>query len=636
MVGRLLRALLAAMLLAMGLVGTPSTANAASEYLDVEITSISTPTLNLDNPEQVVEIQGRLTNVSTTPIRYVNVHFWRAPVPILTTDELTSITANLPVGNRLFEESAGNLDILTRDEPFGPGERANFTVRATVAELVTEGPSQVPLGRDDAVYLLGVQVRGIPDDAENMVVGRAQVVTPATQQPVGSSALVVLAGTPSWLPDGTFLDDSLTEQLSGRLETLLSSAERPGVISAVDPALYQAVQWLSAEHTVAGEARPANGVALRWVERVDALADDGRLWRLPFANPDLVRVDATGQLPRVLAWAREATPEDLLELPSVAVLDEGANTDLVSKLGEFSTVVIRNATGASVGPPRVLTAAPQGAVTALPAGVQLARKIADELLAPRPPLYVIDTPEAAAIDNELAPYREHVPATTTPAEPLRWADAQTPAAYQELVAALDEQTGNASLMADLTPSAEAYDLAAVGATVYSKGFPTEAAAVDYLNAASPAEVDLSRVTLRAAANYVMGARVNEFPATLSNELDIPIVVGVEFSSDAPQRISVPGVKAVEVPARGTATITITPEAAANGVALVRPRLVTAEGQLLSEGPPIEITATDLGRVGWIIIVVSGAVVLGGTAWRIAAVRRERARADQGLPPKGSE
>lgn len=122
----------------------------------------------------------------------------------------------------------------------------------------------------------------------------------------------------------------------------------------------------------------------------------------------------------------------------------------------------------------------------------------------------------------------------------------------------------------------------------------------------------------------MGARVNEFPATLTNELDVPVTVGVSFDSDAPQRIRVPAVDPVEVPAQGSVTITITPEASANGVARVHPKLVTAEGMELRDAEEIEITATDLGRVGWIIILVSGAVVLGGTAWRISAVRRERA------------
>lgn len=625
MVGRLLRALLAAVLLAAGVTSIPGTAHAQTDFLDVEITSISTPTLNLADPDQVIELEGRLTNVSTTPIRYVNVHFWRAPVAITSPEELTAITNDVPLGARLFLEEAGNLHTLTREEAFGPGERATFHVRATVGELITEAEYQPPLPRDDAVYLLGVHVRGIPDGGENMVVGRAQVVTTATSQPVGSSALVLLAATPSWLPDGTFLDDSLAADLTDRLEVLLTSAERPGVVAAVDPALYRAARWLSRGHTVAGDERPASGVALRWVERVDQLADEGRLWRLPFGNPDLVRADVTGELQRVLAWARDSVPDELAELPSVAILDDGASSDLVGKLGEFHTVVIRNASGASVGPPRVLTAAPQGPVRSLPPGVQLARRIADERLAPRPPLYVIDTPEAAAFDDELAPHREHVPATTTPAEPLRWADAPVPAGFTDLVATLEAEAANADLLADLTPDAPAYDQAEIGAAAYSKGFTTEAAAITYARAASPPDIDLGKVTLRTASSYVMGARVNEFPATLTNELDIPVTVGIIFDSDAPQRIRVPAVEPVEVPAQGSVNITITPEASANGVSLVHPVLVTVEGVELQHGEPIEITATDLGRVGWIIILVSGAVVLGGTAWRISAVRRERAR-----------
>lgn len=624
MVGRLLRALLAAVLLAVGVVAVPGQAHAQTDLLDVEITSISTPTLDLSNPDQVVEIEGRLTNVSTTPIRYVNVHFWRAPVPITSPRELTAITNDVPLGARLFLEEAGNLHTLTRDEAFGPGERANFHVRATIRELTTEAEYQPPFPRDDAVYLLGVHVRGIPEGDQNMVVGRAEVATAATARPVGSSALVVLAATPSWLPEGTFLDDSLADDLATRLEILLASAERPGVVAAVDPALYRAARRLSREHTVAGEERAASGVALRWVERVDHLAAEGRLWRLPYGNPDLVRADVTGELHRVLNWARESVADDISDLPSVAILDDGASNDLIAKLGEFRTVVIRNASGASVGPPRVLTAAPQSAVKALPPGVQLSRRIAEEMLAPRPPLYVIDTPEGAAIDDELTPYREHVPASTTPAEPLRWADAPVPAGLTNLVATLQTEADNAALLADLTPKAPPYDLPRIGATAYSKGFATEADAVEYVRAASPPDIDLSRITLRTAASYVMGARVNEFPATLTNELDVPVTVGVSFDSDAPQRIRVPAVDPVEVPAQGSVTITITPEASANGVARVHPKLVTAEGMELRDAEEIEITATDLGRVGWIIILVSGAVVLGGTAWRISAVRRERA------------
>lgn len=624
MSGRLLRALLAAVLLAVGVASLPGTAQAQSDYLDVEITSISTPTLNLSDPDQVIELKGSLTNVSTTPIRYVNVHFWRAPVAITTPGELTALSKDVPLGARLFLEEAGNLHTLTRDDPFGPGERAEFSVRATVGELITGGAFQPPLPRDDAVYLLGVHVRGIPDGGQNMVVGRAEVVTAATTEPVGSSALVVLATTPSWLPDGSFLDDSLAAELGGRLETLLASAERDGVVAAIDPALHQAVRRLSREHTVDGAIRQASGVALRWVERVDRLADDGRLWRLPFGDPDLLSAEATGELDQVLTWARDSVPTDLAKLPSVAIVD-GGHGGLLDALAEFDTVVVRSATGASEGPPRVLTAANQSQVKALPQGVQLARRVADELLAPRPPLYLIDTVEGAAVDAELAPHRRHVAVSTTPAEPLRFNETPAPPPLSALAEALADGAANAALLAELSPGAAPQDQPEIGATAYSKGFASEAAAVAFVREASPPSIDVARITLRTAASYVMGARVNEFPATITNELDVPVTVGVEFDSGAPQRIRVPAVDPVEVPAQSSVTIVITPEASANGVALVHPRLVTADGGPLHAAEPIEITATDLGRVGWIIIVVSGAVVLGGTAWRISAVRRERAR-----------
>ena len=73
------------------------------------------------------------------------------------------------------------------------------------------------------------------------------------------------------------------------------------------------------------------------------------------------------------------------------------------------------------------------------------------------------------------------------------------------------------------------------------------------------------------------------------------------------------------------TVNVTLHSAANGVVMVRAQLATQEGTRFGPEAPVEITATGLGRVGWIIIIVSGAVVVGGTFLRIRAVQRERAR-----------
>ena len=223
MVGRFARALLVTALLALAAVAVPRPAVAASDYLDVQLTSVSTPTLDLADPAQVVELTGTLTNVSTVPIRYVNVHFWRLSTPITSSRQLASVTAEVPIGARLTDEAAGNLDILTRDEEFAPGQRAEFSVKTTVAQLTA---GQYALTSTDVAYLLGVQVRGIPSDGGNQVVGADQVVVAATTDPVESSALVLLSAPPSWTPDGDFTDAALLTDLGGRLETLLRSAVR--------------------------------------------------------------------------------------------------------------------------------------------------------------------------------------------------------------------------------------------------------------------------------------------------------------------------------------------------------------------------------------------------------------------------
>lgn len=629
MVGRFARALVVAALLALAAVVAPQPAVAASEYLDVQLTSVSTPTLDLADPAQVVELKGTLTNVSTVPIRYVNVHFWRLSTPQSTTAQLAQTLASVPIGARLTDEAAGNLDILTRDEEFAPGQRAEFSVRTTVAQLTT---GRFALTATDVAYLLGVQVRGIPSDGGNQVVDADQVVVAATTDPVESSAMVLLSAPPSWTPDGDFTDDSLLTELSGRLETLLASAERDGVVAAVDPALAGAVERMTGEHVVGGVSTQGSGVAVGWLNRLRALADAGRLWRLPYGNPDLATADASGELERVLGWADAATPEDLLALPAVAILEAGAGEELTAQLAGFDTVVVRNATGAEVGTPTVLGATPLSTFAALPAGVRPGRLVAEELLAERPPLYVIATVEGAEADAALGgSRRRHVAPSASPEAPLVWPDATAPAAWAAVSDALDAAEDDAAFLQALMGTDEPVDLSRVGATAFSSDFVDEAAALAYLDAATPARVNASLITLKAAQSFVMGSRTNTFPVTVGNGLGVPVQVRVDFTSDSPQRIRVPSVGPVSVGPGESATVDITPEATANGVAIVRAQLTTVDGETLGAPVPIEITATDFGRVGWIIILVSGAVVVGGTALRIRAVQRERAAKENHEP-----
>lgn len=612
---------MAAALFAVAIItGAPRPAEAAADYLDVAITSLSTPTLDLSNPDQVLTLSGTITNVSTVSIRYANVHFWRSPAPLTDATSLSAALAAPPIGERL-NESEDNYFTISQDDAFGPGERVDFSVSGTVEQLTGSG---TPIRTDDAAYLVGVQVRGLPDDAmARGVIGREVVAMAATTSPVDSSSVVMLTAEPSWAADGTFLNDSLEAELDGRLDALLTSAERADVVAALDPALYQAVEALSVAHVVDGEQQPGSGIALRWVSRVKELIADGSVWRLPFGNPDLVRAAASDSLDEVLQAASDALPRELLDLPTVAVLDSGATAALLDDLGNVDTVIVRGAEGSQTGSPDIIAATVPAQSATTPA-LRAATQIAEELVAQRPPLYLISTAEQAKLDAAGGQLRTQTRPTSQPQSPLVWPAGFEVDAWPGVEVGLREARDSAALYRDLTGHS-AEDISGLIATAFSSDFTAQADAVAWLEAASTEQVDAKAVTLRAASSFVMSSRTNNFPATLTNKLDVPITVKVAFTSDSPQRINVPDLDEVHVGPGEALTLNVSPEATSNGVSLVHAQVTTVEGAPLGKPVTIEITATELGRVGWIIILVSGAVVLGGTAWRIRTVRHERAK-----------
>src|SRR5699024_231223 len=142
---------------------------------------VSTPVLDLTDPEQVVEISGTIINTSATRVRYVAINFWHSSDPITSTDALAAAVDSHPtdpLGERTepWSEESGHIQVITRgdDDWFEPGERATFTVSAKVAEFA--------LPTDEAVYRIGVHVRGIPEAGDgNVTVGRGRILAVATQ-----------------------------------------------------------------------------------------------------------------------------------------------------------------------------------------------------------------------------------------------------------------------------------------------------------------------------------------------------------------------------------------------------------------------------------------------------------------------
>ena len=71
------------------------------------------------------------------------------------------------------------------------------------------------------------------------------------------------------------------------------------------------------------------------------------------------------------------------------------------------------------------------------------------------------------------------------------------------------------------------------------------------------------------------------------------------------------------------TVNVRPEATSNGLVNVTAALQTGSGAPVGRTTRIAVEVTDLGMIGWIIVIVSGVVLVAATALRIRQVRRKQ-------------
>ncbi|MEO7588168.1 MAG: DUF6049 family protein [Arachnia sp.] len=627
-----LRALVALALVIPALALSTQSAHAEGpDLVDVTITANSTPVLDLSSPDELVELSGTIINTSASRIRFTTVEFWESTAAISTGSELDDTLdspATVPVGERPppYSEESGHTQIISREDWFEPGERAAFRVHATVGELT--------LSNNDAAYLVGIQVRGIPEEGSKQVVGRGRILVVAASEPLESSRVVQFAAGPQRSVGGDFVDDALATALSTGLAQLLTAAEGSNSVILLDPMLLMDARALAREHIVAGEEVPADEAAAAWVGRMESLIGEGRVLRLPWADVDIPRADASGQLGEALQWADDALTDDALRRLALAVnLQSSATPDLVKRLGEFgvTTVFARNTAGGGIGPVQVVRVdevsqhgmGPGGSNTT---AQQLGRRLANEVVAARPPVYLARTVSEADAARALPAHRTGV-AVPTDDTAASFTDPVQGPRWDSLARKIGGLMADASFRRDLTGTDDLPQLERTAVAALSSSFTTEVAALDWLATSAITDVDPSKITISAASQFVMGSRTNDFPVSITNGLDVPVTLRLVFDSESPQRISVPATDYKTLEPGENLTIILTPQASSNGVVTVHGHMETRGGARFGAPVVIDITATELGRVGWIIIIVSGAVVLGGTVWRIRAVQAERSKED---------
>ncbi|RRD06239.1 hypothetical protein EII34_03710 [Arachnia propionica] len=612
----------------------PQVARAEGE-VTVTFDSLSPNLLDLNDPTRVVTLSGTIRNDTPDPLTAVNIHFWRSTTPILSDEELTSVLESPldePLGRRLTSES--NLVSLP---DLAPGGSAAFQVSATVADLT--------LDTMDAVYLLGVHVRASRLDSPRSTVGRGRILVPATTTRTPVASLVKLTHRPTRISDDEFHDDSLPRALESDLEELLTAAEEPRRLALLDPALLVDLKALSGPHRIAGAEAAPNATAQRFLERMSVLIRERRVLRLPFGNPDLARLHASGNLhdfEAAVTWSATALNSadlpEVAELPLVADLGEHSDEDLaliLAKSGYTTIFTDRLERNGSIGSSNTIgyDVEPLGrpgigpGTTTSPIQVTQ-RRLAEGLLAGNVRVHMARN--AAALPQlPLIEEAETPAALPTLREPAVFP--ATPVAAPQWSALLARSKGlftESALLEELTGTNRESTNATIAALASSADFDREPEALAFLGAWAGERPDASQVRLSSASQFVMGSDRNVFPMTISNPLPLPVRVRVQFNSDSPNRLDIPASEIVTIAPGEQQTVSVTPIAKANGVVTVRAQLTSPDGTAFGPVIPVEVTATGFGRVGWIIIIVSGAVVLGGTLLRIRTVQKETAQREQ--------
>ncbi len=608
-------------------------ATAASPQLAVEITGVQ---VTGTGPADQVTVTGVVSNPSGAEVYGLVMALWRSRDPIGDLPALRQVTqSTVPPGVILDGTQEGSyFPITAAGIAFPAGATAEFSVRASLADLGFD-----TLGK---AYLVGA--RAVATTAGSTAfgkVGQGQTVIALPGDPVPVTRLVMLTATPTKLATDLFRNDDLAAELTGRLDELLTAAGQPGMSWLIDPALLDEVTDLADGYQVrdGDELRPGTGqqTAGAWLSRFRQL-DRTAGARTLFGLPDLTGA-AAARDPEVLARARTATDQvtGLEGLPLLAWPTGGSYSEaLAAYLTGDAPLLATNPLSAGVRQTTQSgrTVLASAATLALDSGEFAARQLllAETVLAGGAgQLRILREPAELAADR----------ATT--------ADWQQPRGLAEVLATPESRVGEFGTAGPATLSPRRFrEVAKLEQSVASyrqlapdSAIPAEAAALltravsqawvgqDAAQARLLKEIDgligvaalKEAVKLEASPRFVMSARTSQFPLTVTNNLTESIQVKVKVDTDNPQRLRIPDSDVVTIPAGQSASITIRPEASANGVAIASAWVATVSGERISPSTEITVEMTELGFVGWVIVIASGAVVLGATALRIWQVRR---------------
>lgn len=637
----------------LGPVETPTAQAAETELIEVEVESFE-PALPARDGE--LTISGTLTNTSDSAIANVRPYLWRNQGPLTNRASLDPVLeGTLPSEGRVFVDGA--FENVTDDRgPMQPGEELPFTVTAKIEDL--------DLPRASGVYPVGVDVLGQVDNGAVSVPGQTRLLLPlpaegATEpEPSKITSVVMFNAEPTMYAPGQFVNDDLAAEVSrgGRLATLLETARTEGISWAIDPSLYDELTAMAQGYQVRDEQGnltegTGSAVAARWLADFDAL-NDSVGFRLPYAGVD-AEAAIVNEQPELIDRAAElGATSDLGGLPVLEWFDDGMiDLDtLEATTGLDPTVVLTsNADSAhrllqspadTEAPlvrydPLAYAGGPEGTSDAHRRQRLLAESYIDARSQPSGggTVRVITTAEQARADVAAeAPWVERLSLTELlGTDPNEWSETFSGSTSEpltpeqlELMAGIEERSDSyIGAQSDPEDSAQSitHALARASSTTWRGRAEAQAEFLAPVQARIEAFFGGDELSLEATSRVTMDDQQGLFPVTISSQLDEPVNVAVIFTSSNDARLSIPDTEVVRVPPGESVTVDARPKAATNGTVPVVAHLVTPDRTEIGPGVEIEVQATRLGAVGWVIVAVSGVVLVVSTLLRIRQVRR---------------
>ncbi len=550
--------------------------------------TLSEVTLSEPSADGTVKISGRVTNRSGTPLHSVNVTLWRSTVLLRSSNIVAAAleAERSPLGKEMSEVPTCVAELTSTGVTMSPGESEAFTVSAKLSEVEIVFPN--------ASYWVGVNAsasRTANGKAEVNGRARTLITLPGETTPAVSSVIEISAPPRQVAPD-LFMDDDLVSDIAARLDVFADTASQPGYGYVLDPALVAELEDMADGYQVIASKGATQGkgaeAASALLAKLRALPASGYAARFALADPTVgdAEVRAARATQQVGMWLR-ALPDNSL---AAAV-----QPSKVTLSGTLADQPINNAA--------VLMA--------------MARV--------NPQVRLIRTTEDLVVDRLATPsWLERTPlaASANPKPPAE------PQVDEKLVAKLNSLAAEMTKYGSAAPDSGASRLVdaqyARGASHWwdtdSSGRSTFLEEVDArLGGGAFGE----GITLDVTPRFSMSSSESQFPVTLTNHLADQTVVRLIVTTDSPQRISFAQPEPLTLRHGASQTVTLVAKAESNGVVMARIHVETLDGHRLTPDSSVVVETTNLGRIGWVIVIVSGAVLVVTTARRIRQVRAQQ-------------